>query len=452
MAKDVVSTRIYKESHLVDREAFDRLDLSPDAPIVWEDLDGRNGTYRNRDLDLRPCLIQGRNDWDAIAEFLTTVPKSPQTFRSYQKECLRLLLVCRFHFFKPLSSMTITDVEAYKQLLRHPPKAFVRPRLPKSHPDYAPVTLFVDQRDPSGKAILDPETNDVRRVFNPHWRPFQKGLSTGSATTAMSVVKALMSWLVKTNYLSVSPFSMVAAAPRDTVTSDCDTRARNALGKHAQHAIFDALEQMPTRTERQRLRQLRATFIVECLLALGIRMAELTRATMTDVHRERDVWWFRAVGKGNKERLVPAVERFMRAFQDYRISIDLPSLPAVDEETMPLIQFVTPDNRGAISEYQIRKIVKPILLKAADLLTEQAETADDSIGQMDLHDDAEKLRLATPHWFRHTYATNLHDASVDPRIIKTCLGHSSLDTTMIYSHTQARARHETIQRALSDEY
>ena len=40
---------------------------------------------------------------------------------------------------------------------------------------------------------------------------------------------------------------------------------------------------------------------------------------------------------------------------------------------------------------------------------------------------------------------------VDPRIIKTCLGHASLDTTMIYSHTEARARHEAIEKALSDE-
>ncbi|MCZ6733789.1 MAG: tyrosine-type recombinase/integrase [Gammaproteobacteria bacterium] len=191
-------------------------------------------------------------------------------------------------------------------------------------------------------------------------------------------------------------------------------------------------------------------FIVECLLTLGIRMAELTRATMTDIHRERGAWWFRAIGKGNKERQVPAVERFMRSFQDYRLSIELPTLPATDEATMPLIQYVTTNNRGAISEYQIRKIVKPLLTKAADLLVTRAETTKDAMLQMDLHADAEKLRQATPHWFRHTYATNLHDAEVDPRIIKTCLGHASLDTTMIYSHTEAKARHEAIEKALSE--
>ena len=110
--------------------------------------------------------------------------------------------------------------------------------------------------------------------------------------------------------------------------------------------------------------------------------------------------------------------------------------------------MVTAANRGTISEYQIRKIVKPILRKAAALLATRAEATDDAMVQMDLHADAEKCRQATPHWFRHTCANNLHDKGVDPRIIKTCLGHASLDTTMIYSHTEARARHEAIEKAL----
>ena len=90
MLKTDVSTSIYKEYLPVARDEFDRLDLSPDGPVVWEDLDGHNGSYRNRDTDLRPCLLAAQNDWEAVAEFLATAPKSPQTFRSYQKECLRL--------------------------------------------------------------------------------------------------------------------------------------------------------------------------------------------------------------------------------------------------------------------------------------------------------------------------------------------------------------------------
>lgn len=441
---DALSTR------MVARREFDALDLSePGDVAVWEDLNGHDGLYRNRDSKLRPCLLQATNDWEATAEFLATVPKSPQTSRSYQKECLRLLLVCRFYFRKPVSSLTLADVEAYKHLLRHPPSSFVQPRRSKSDPDYVPLTLFIKRTDDQGQIVLDDHGTPILD-FNPDWRPFQKGLSASSATTALSIVKAMMSFWVKANYLSVSPFSLVTAKPKDVPTSDHDPRARMALGIHAQSALLSELRAMPTRTERQRLRQIRATFILECLLTLGIRMAELTRASMSDVHREHGAWWFRAIGKGNKERNVPAVARFMRAYQDYRLSIDLPKLPAADEEPQSLVQYVMPENRKGISEYQIRKVVQPLFKRAADKLDQQAEEIEDSIAQMDMHADAEKLRRATPHWLRHTYATNLHNRAVDPRIIKTCLGHASLDTTMIYSHTEARQRHEAVEAAFSE--
>lgn len=433
--------------HLVVRSDFDTLDLTElGETTVWEDLSGDKGLYRNRDTKLRPCLLQATNDWEAMAEFLATVPKSPQTFRSYQKECLRLLLICRFYFRKPVSSLTLADVDAYKHLLRQPPTAFVQPRRSKVDPEYVPVTLFLKRLDEDGQVLLD-ATGKPTLDFNPHWRPFQKPLSASSATTALSIVKAVMSFWVKANYLSVSPFSLIVAKSNDVASTDSDPRARMALGTYAQSALLQELDAMPTRTERQRLRQIRAAFIFECLMTLGIRMAELTRATMTDVHREHGAWWFRAAGKGNKERNIPAVARFMRTYQDYRLSIDLPKQPAKGEAMMPLIQYVNPGNRKAISEYQIRKVVAPLFKRAADRLEALSESVDDSLMQMDMNSDAQKLKNATPHWLRHTYATNLHNADVDPRIIQTCLGHASINTTMIYSHTEARERHQALEKA-----
>jgi len=47
-------------------------------------------------------------------------------------------------------------------------------------------------------------------------------------------------------------------------------------------------------------------------------------------------------------------------------------------------------------------------------------------------------RKASPHKFRHAYATELVDAGVGLDAVRELLGHASIATTQIYAHTSYR--------------
>jgi len=146
--------------------------------------------------------------------------------------------------------------------------------------------------------------------------------------------------------------------------------------------------------------------ILELFYAAGLRLSELYALDTTDVDLVGDQ--VKVKGKGRKERIVPlgrAAVHALRRWEPRRAEL-LVNVTAEDRTAL----FLSARGRR-LSRRRIQMIVAKFLELASD-------------------DDA----LST-HSLRHTFATHLLDGGADLLAVKELLGHASLSTTRIYSHT-----------------
>lgn len=148
--------------------------------------------------------------------------------------------------------------------------------------------------------------------------------------------------------------------------------------------------------------------LLETLYATGIRVSECTGLTAKNVDLETGV--ARVFGKGGKERIVLLGRKACEAIRLYL------------ERGRPLLLNPKGTNREQaalflnyrgepLSVRSVRRIVDKYIKQVA--------------GQLSI----------SPHDLRHTFATHLLDEGADLRVVQELLGHVSLSSTQIYTHT-----------------
>ncbi len=146
--------------------------------------------------------------------------------------------------------------------------------------------------------------------------------------------------------------------------------------------------------------ELRNRAIVELLYGAGIRLAELHALDANCIDSRHLT--IRVVGKGRKERVVPLTRDAVETVRAYHAARR--GTPADG------VALLTSDKGARLSMRQIQRIVTRTL------------------GQVS------RSKKRSPHVLRHTFATHMLDGGADVRAIKELLGHSSLNTTQVYTH------------------
>ena len=168
-----------------------------------------------------------------------------------------------------------------------------------------------------------------------------------------------------------------------------------------------------SRAEENSLAGTRALVILELLYGSGLRLSELHKLDVGDIDQVGERVKVR--GKGRKERIVPVTRAALaatRCYEGRRSEV----LSRASDKADPRALLLN-HRGGRLSRRSIQATVRDAL--------ETASGGDD---------------LST-HSLRHSFATHLLDAGADLIVVKELLGHVSLSTTRIYTHTsQERLR------------
>ena len=160
--------------------------------------------------------------------------------------------------------------------------------------------------------------------------------------------------------------------------------------------LFDGVT-YPEGFEGQRDRLVLLTFY-----HTGIRLSELRGVDLTDVDLVRGE--LKVTGKRNKQRIVPFGRELQQALENY-----LPLRAELAPETEHALFLNDRGHRMGLS------LIYETVHRYLSLVTTQ--------------------KKKSPHVLRHTFATTMLNNGADLEAIRDLLGHESIQTTEVYTHT-----------------
>lgn len=236
---------------------------------------------------------------------------------------------------------------------------------------------------------------DTRRARKSLIKLMETPDTTRSVKRRLSALRSLYGYLMKIEKVEHNPFKAVQV-PKDGQYLPTFVNA-DLLTRHIER-LYKEAEEEPT-SEGKRVAWQRA-FVVDLLFQTGMRRAELLGLQLGDIDTTKAE--LKVLGKRNKERIIPLgplICQKIDLYLGYRS-------PKVETEVF----LLNDEGKPAKADY-VYKVVKEALAPLP------------------------QYSRKSPHILRHSFATAMLNNGADLMSVKELLGHDSISSTAVYTHT-----------------
>lgn len=232
---------------------------------------------------------------------------------------------------------------------------------------------------------------EVNHSFIRSWLAFlkNKGLRSKSINRKISSLKSFFKYHLKTGGIESTPMAQV-------ISPKISKRLPVFVQETDTKKLLIALNQ-----STEDWKSLNKKMLITIFYGTGMRLSELINLKEKQIDFSKSQ--FKVLGKGNKERIIPASKEMLEMIRDYQ-QTKKKNFEKTDD-------FLLVTEKG-----------KKLYPKYAYLLVNQ------------VLEEASTLDKKSPHILRHTFATHLMNNGADLNAVKELLGHSSLASTQVYTH------------------
>ena len=262
--------------------------------------------------------------------------------------------------------------------------------------DYAALVLGSD--NPSDQDLVDSLNRSQIRSYMVDLMD-ERYLSPKTVSLHMSALSSFCRYLVKENVIKSKPARLVRK-PK------IEKRLPEYYRAESMRQYFDNVQPLMSDDPKKVYQYTLARLIISILYCTGMRRSELIGLNIENVNLSREV--VKVLGKGNKMREIPLIASLCE-----EISLYLKAVEALMGRE--------------------RSLKEPLLVTYAGKRLYPVYV--DRVVKSQLGDVKGITGRRSPHVLRHSLATELMNEGADLNSIKEMLGHSSLATTQVYTHS-----------------